>query len=96
MVKELVVRQFKSDFIMKEDHILSSISLIKITDGTISTDDLAVFYLLLVVCIDDSLNMDEAIDLLLEASNTFVTKNNWSYLWKDNDKEVYLMAVPVY
>lgn len=83
-------------FIMKEDHILSSISLIKITDGTISTDDLAVFYLLLVVCIDDSLNMDEAIDLLLEASNTFVTKNNWSYLWKDNDKEVYLMAVPVY
>ena len=81
---------------MKEDHILSSISLIKITDGTISTDDLAVFYLLLVVCIDDSLNMDEAIDLLLEALNTFVTKNNWSYLWKDNDKEVYLMAVPVY
>ncbi len=81
---------------MKEDHILSSISLIKITDGTISTDDLAVFYLLLVVCIDDSLNMDEAIDLFLEASNTFVTKNNWSYLWKDNDKEVYLMAVPVY
>ena len=43
---------------MKEDHILSSISLIKITDGTISTDDIAVFYLLLVVCIDDSLNMD--------------------------------------
>lgn len=83
-------------FIMKEDHMLSSISLIKITDGTISTDDLAVFYILLVVCIDDSLNMDEAIDLLLEASNTFVTKNNWSYLWKDNDKEVYLMAVPVY
>lgn len=81
---------------MKEDYILSSISLIKITDGTISTDDLAVFYLLLVVCIDDSLNMDEAIDLLLEALNTFVTKNNWSYLWKDNDKEVYLMAVPVY
>ena len=81
---------------MKEDYILSSISLIKITDGTISTDDLAVFYLLLVVCIDDSLNMDEAIDLLLEASNTYVTKNNWSYLWKDNDKEVYLMAVPVY
>lgn len=81
---------------MKEDHILSSISLIKITDGTISTDDIAVFYLLLVVCIDDSLNMDEAIDLFLEASNTFVTKNNWSYLWKDNDKEVYLMAVPVY
>ena len=81
---------------MKEDHILSSISLIKITDGTISTDDLAVFYLLLVVCIDDSLNMDEAIDLLLEVSNTFVTKNNWSYLWKANDKEVYLMAVPVY
>ena len=81
---------------MKEDHILSSISLIKITDGTISTDDLAVFYLLLVVCIDDFLNMDEAIDLLLEVSNTFVTKNNWSYLWKDNDKEAYLMAVPVY
>lgn len=81
---------------MKEDHILSSISLIKITDGTISTDDIAVFYLLLVVCIDDSLNMDEAIDLLLEASNTFVTKNNWSYLWKANDKEAYLMAVPVY
>ena len=73
---------------MKEDHILSSISLIKITDGTISTDDLAVFYLLLVVCIDDS--------LLLEASNTYVTKNNWSYLWKANDKEAYLMAVPVY
>ena len=40
--------------------------------------------------------MDEAIDLLLEASNTYVTKNNWSYLWKANDKEAYLMAVPVY
>ncbi|MGN1277532.1 MAG: hypothetical protein ACI4UK_11130 [Floccifex sp.] len=99
IVYDLYSRQedtgYKFMFIMNEDNSISSLTLNKFKNASITTDDVAIFYALFVMCIDETLSLNEAIDILLECSNTPVIKNNWSYLWKASDGEMYLMAIPV-
>lgn len=98
IVYDLFSRQedtgYKFMFIMNKDNSISSLTLNKFKNASITTDDVAIFYALFVMCIDETLSLNEAIDILLECSNTPVIKNNWSYLWKASDGEMYLMVIP--